>query len=407
MALKFIKLGEINRKHLLPFLLVLSNLINQIINKFYPEHEHRNNPILDLYSTSLGFIFVLFIPLIFKIAERDIPKENEIQKRKCLHYFALIGTFILYMGGKALPNIIKGKYDSGDIKVTNPFSEGPFTYVGVEMILLTVASIIFFKYKYYIHHIITIIGFILFGNISDIFLDSYTEMQQLGALYNVIILVSLILDVIYLNTEKYLLEKLYYPYWKINLSLGITLFFFASLGLIILLINKDKENSESPLISGFYKYFIYNHPGIIAGKFILYTISNFIFVTLSIINIYYFNPNYFLINFQFSKFVMALINNKEPKRFFCIIFFILQFFCLMIYLEIIELNFLGLNKNTKRNIELRGIEEVSGNDRKDSILGGNDTIDINEDYYINSLEKNKEPLVEMTPKSYEDEMNPQ
>ena len=138
----------------------------------------------------MHILYICFNFTVFKIAERDIPKEKEIQKRNCLHYFALVGTLIFYMVGKALPNLIKGKYDTGHIKVTNPLSDGPFTYASVEMILLTVASIIFFKNKYYIHHIITIIGFILFGNISDIFLDYYSEMFTLGVWYNVIIIIN-------------------------------------------------------------------------------------------------------------------------------------------------------------------------------------------------------------------------
>ena len=64
MALKFIKLGALTRKHLFPFLLGLSNLINQIIIKFYLEHENKNNTILDLYSAAIGNIGVIFIPLI-------------------------------------------------------------------------------------------------------------------------------------------------------------------------------------------------------------------------------------------------------------------------------------------------------------------------------------------------------
>ena len=80
MAFKFIRLGDINRKHFLPFLLGLFNLINQLIIKYYPEKNHRVNSILDLYATSLGFISIMFIPLIFKIGQRDIPKEKEIQK---------------------------------------------------------------------------------------------------------------------------------------------------------------------------------------------------------------------------------------------------------------------------------------------------------------------------------------
>jgi hypothetical protein len=59
------------------------------------------------------------------------------------------------------------KSESGNKQVVNPFSEGPFANIGIEMILLTVASIIILKYKYFIHHIISMAGFILFGNFSD------------------------------------------------------------------------------------------------------------------------------------------------------------------------------------------------------------------------------------------------
>ena len=52
--------------------------------------------------------------------------------------------------------VISLKYESvkkkeGTTQVINPFSEGPFAYIGMEMILLTVASIILLKYKYFIN----------------------------------------------------------------------------------------------------------------------------------------------------------------------------------------------------------------------------------------------------------------
>ena len=55
----------------------------------------------------------------------------------------------------------------------------------------------------------------------------------------------------------------------------------------------------------------------------------------------------------------------------------------MIYLEIIELNFCDLNKNTKRKINLRGLDDLSGDTGSDynSALGiGN--IDIGQNYYL-------------------------
>ena len=59
MAFKFIRFGDLNRKHFLPFLLGISNLVNQLIIKYYPEKDHRVNTDLDLYATSLGFISIM------------------------------------------------------------------------------------------------------------------------------------------------------------------------------------------------------------------------------------------------------------------------------------------------------------------------------------------------------------
>ena len=80
----------------------------------------------------------------------------------------------------------------------------------------------------------------------------------------------------------------------------------------------------------------------------------------------------------------------------------MQTFFLLIYLEIIELNFLGLNYNTKRNIEIRGLQDLTGENGRDSSLGVTRTIDVNEDYIIIPDNNIKEPFVEMTPKITED-----
>ena len=68
----------------------------------------------------------------------------------------------------------------GNDQTMNPFAESPFAFIGLEMILLTISSIILLKYKYFIHHIISMVGFILFGNLSDLLLGTYTELIKFG-----------------------------------------------------------------------------------------------------------------------------------------------------------------------------------------------------------------------------------
>ena len=164
----------------------------------------------------------------------------------------------------------------------------------------------------------------------------------------------------------------------------------------------DDKKAESPtaIISEFYLYFEKVNPGLIVLRQLLFLLSVFLSNSLTMLNIYYFNPNFILIGFHLTKFVQLLID-EDPKKFYFIIFYILQLFSLLIYLEIIELNFCGLNKNTKRNIELRGKDEISLMNRNDSLTEG-ENIEINEDYYIKSLDNSnevKDPLVEMLPQT--------
>ena len=391
MSKQFILLGELSKKHLLPLFLALSYLTYLLINRFYPIKVKNN--IIDLYSNSLGFAGIIIIPYIFKFTQNDIPnipKEGEIQKNKYLHYFILIVIFILYTAAREIPGFLyQGQLSDSD---------DPFAYIGLEMICLTVVSVFLLKYKYYKHHILSIIGFVICGNACDLLLEYYPHILDSGPALMIIKIIGVIFDVIFFNVQKYMMEILYYPYWRINIILGITLFCVTTIILIYVLIDK---NSDVAFVVNFYKYFEYN-AGLIIGKILLSTISFSIFTTLCILNIYYFNPNYSIINFQLSKFVLTLIDSENQKKFYCIIFFLLQTFFLLIYLEIIELNFLGLNYNTKRNIEIRGLQDLTGENGRDSSLGVTRTIDVNEDYTIIPDNNIKEPFVEMTPKITED-----
>ena len=68
----------------------------------------------------------------------------------------------------------------------------------------------------------------------------------------------------------------------------------------------------------------------------------------------------------------------------------------MIHLEILELNFCGLNKYTKRNIIYRGQDDILAEGR-DSVMDGEGVIDIDKNYYIKGS-KNKEITTELVEK---------
>ena len=97
--------------------------------------------------------------------------------------------------------------------------------------------------------------------------------------------------------------------------------------------------------------------------------------------------------FRFNK-IKRMIDliKDEPEKLYNLIFFVIQFISLMFYLEIFEFNFCNLNKNTRRNIKLRGLLDVSGETGRDSTV-----IDINKDYFIDKseIDDKKEPNIEM------------
>ena len=123
------------------------------------------------------------------------------------------------------------------------------------------------------------------------------------------------------------------------------------------------------------------------------TVIHVFLCPLTILVIFYFSPNFLLIIFQVSTIVFSLIE-KTRQSLYCIPLYIIQFPVLMMHLEILELNFCGLNKFTRRNIELRGLMDSLNEDSNP--ITDREKIDINKDYFIENIEDNKTEMEERT-----------
>ena len=402
MPKKIIIIGDLSKKTLLPFLSALANIALNMIIYYFP--GDRQNIVLDLYSSSFGMLSVTFIPYIFKFADIDKSNDQFRKKKKCINYTLLVLAYAFYSITQEIPSRMKASLSESQ-NIINYLAQGPFLYIGVEMILLTIVSIFLLKYKYYNHHFISMAAFIIFGTISDIILNYYPHMAKYGLLINTFEFLRIFADVIYYYYyQKYMMEILFYPYWKISFCIGICVSFTATLLLIYVLTDPDKADSKIPTIADFYLYFTEVHPGLIIGKQLIIIVLYLISFSLTMLNIYYFNPNYILISYHIAKVVNNIIDliKGEPEKLYSLIFFVLQFFSLMIYLEIIELNFCKMNENTKRNINLRGLLDMDGeSDRKSTI------IDINKDYYIDTSinDGQKDNNIEMVPHGSPDSTN--
>ena len=103
-----------------------------------------------------------------------------------------------------------------------------------------------------------------------------------------------------------------------------------------------------------------------------------------------------LITSNLGKIVVILVNYNDNK-YIGIIFFILQFFNLLAYLEIIELNFLNLNKNIRRDIQGRATDDFN-----DSYFNSFETQDT---YISKNIDQFDNDEIKVELKQYQDSDN--
>ena len=393
--------GRINKRLLLPVFLSITQIILLIVNNFY--YPENKDIVSSTYSLALGQIIIKFLPCILKISNDEEPKkEKEIKQRKCLHYFFLCGLFLINQGIHSGYSIAS-KYLVGmqiSYNDSNLFLVQDFAVLSIEMVFMAIFSRFLLKYKYFKHHIISIIIFIVLGLACEIIIilknENSKEITRNAKGYliiNSIQIINSLTDALYFCYQKYLMETLYYPYWNIAFIPGIFIFALATSLLIIALIDKNRKDSSLDFVRSFYSFYGDKdlNGWIIFGKIFLFLVIHIILCPLTIMTIFYYSPNFILIIFQISTIVYSLIKNAKESA-YCIPLYVVQFLVLLIHLEIIELNFCGLNKYTKRNIEIRGLLD-SLNEGRDSSVGL-EKIDINKDYFIEGDEK-REKTTEM------------
>ena len=367
MSKSIIKIGEFKKILLLPFLLALTQIITIVFDDII--HEKVKNHALESTSVGLGQILIIIIPHItlFSISNKKERTKCECSKKNCIHY-----TIVLILYAIAI-NFTYFNNDNNSYSIFWNKTENLSTLQGLEIITITVISIFLLKYKYFIYHYLSIILFCLSSVGFDLILNNYKKIVS-----NMKILLSFggfLAEGAYFCYVKYMIDKHYHHYWNIMFCVGIMLLFFDVCTIIGLLTVKNLKTSFLNS-NDFLNYFQEVSVGIIISKFILNTILQFISSVLEILTIFYLTPEYILIAQNLSKIYLIIymfIYNKnyefEKYQYCYLIFYVLQIFSLMIYLEIIELNFCKLNKNTRKNIKSRAEDDLI--QRLDSINSNN------------------------------------
>ena len=258
----------------------------------------------------------------------------------------------------------------------------------LESVITTIVTWFALKYKYYIHHIISLIIMVILSFIMDLILGNFSHTNAFLVISSLLYVIA---DSIMLSYYKYLMEKKYYHFTDILFAVGIFDLLLFSLPLGIILI-EQKIRGTYKLIFQFYEYYK-NYGswrmisiflvGLIPRGLILFLLEVKIIDTL--------NPNFLIISYQIGKMPANIISIEGNNKWIVLVLQILQIFIGLFYLEILEYNFCSLNKNTIKNISERGhrqsISEINDND--------DDEIEIKEGYDIRESIKTQEKFEEL------------
>ena len=342
-------------------------------------------------------MLVIIIPFIFRTKDKVI-KKDEICTKKNIKYQAILWAINLVL----YPVIGLVSFGGSDSSVISFHNSLLVTREAIEIIILIIITMIFFKSKYYIHHIISLIIYCSLSISIDFLLDNYkVELLAKTPFQIICSIIAIILEIVLICYQSYMMNSLYYHYWTICFSLGLFLLVFNLISLIGAYTFGDK-NDKTNFYYSYFQYlknaeFKYIFPRLLSWLVIYGLIELFQLLTLENLT-----ANHMMIGYEIGKLANNLIFGKSSRKWYSIILFTLQLIILLFFLEILEFNFCNLNKNTKRNIEERTLVSM---DMTESINNDNE-VDI-EGYSFNqeNPEYNKEMNILNNGSENEDEAN--
>ena len=201
---------------------------------------------------------------------------------------------------------------------------------------------------------------------------------------------QIICESIFLTYIKYMMDKLYYSPFIIVFSIGLLFLATSTLFVIIIAFKGNMlYDGKKYKLQSFSDYFEENGVKGPIVHIIYLTSFRFVLNILKILTIYYFTQNHIYTTYILIKIFDLLLKKDTNYKYFSLLLFVFQFLGLLVFLEIIELNFLGLNKNTKKNIGIREIEEetriLNNEERTTDFEGqGKNNIEFSPGYFIES-----------------------
>ena len=365
----FISFGRIDKKLFLIIFITIVRTINLIVSNEVPD-EYSNGIFCSLEEEIGSIIVGIILILIFKNKQKEV-KEN----KKSIKYLAIL---LLLRAVKSsyeryFPYFVKDK----KYKFNNILN----TINGIEIILMTVGTFLLLKYKYYIHHYISMLIYCFLGIASDFILENYSIMNYK---YIYIYTIYILNEVILFCYLKYMMDKLYYHYTEV-------LFYWGIVGLIVKLIIfsslsiYEYKNDIDGILYGIKKYFEETNVVIIIFlQFFYYLLDGGIYYLLITLMLYYLKPNHMIITDELHVYEGLIFYKERPNKYYSLFPFVFQILALLFYFEILEFNFCNLNINTIKNIQDRERKE---SEVRNSVHSTDmELIDFNDEYFLNGYD---------------------
>jgi hypothetical protein len=234
------------------------------------------------------------------------------------------------------------------------------------------------NFEYFIHNKISLIIFCTFSIIIDIVDYDDIFYKSGGIKCSLLIFFIIFCEALGTTLERNLMNYYFFSPYLVLLIFGALEFIFSIVLMIITLytgglfctVIKEQQKCFLPSVEEYFENF--NFTDVI--PVLITTFVKMIYYLLNIYIIYELGPNHLLIIYIIEKFFQ---NIYEEFYLITFVLFPFQLLSLLIYVEIIELDFCGLNMYTKNKITSRAIEDITN--AKDNRIEDNDDDDEDDD----------------------------
>ena len=362
----FISFGVIDKKLLLLLLIIISNTIGLIIGNELQE-EYWNDILASLME-EIGAI-IMGIILIFTLKQ----KQKITKKDKKSFKFILI-LFLLRLGKSCYERIYPYVVTDSNYR----FGRILNTTNAIEINLTTLGTFLLLKYKYYKHHMVSLIIFFILGVTNDFIMKSYFMIKYD---YFYVYIYFVVIEVSVFCYLKYMMDKLYYQYMEVIIYWGLTGLIEKLIIFLGIIIYEYKNNIDG-IMHDFHVYFTETSTlAIIFIQFLYDIVIDGLGILFLMLVLYYLRPNHLIFSDEMNVFLNIIFYQDRENKYYTIIPFIFQIFILLFYFEILEYNFCNLNENTAKNIGKRigTIYEANDINQRPSRLT---EIELGDNYYL-------------------------